>query len=306
MTYVVGHGVDERGTAALHLAAMLARSSGEDLVVCTVVPKPWFPSMARIDAEYHAYLDTQADEALAQAKAQLPGDISAAFVRHHAKSAPAGLLEVAEQHGASLVVLGSSSAGVFGHIALGSVTDRLLHSSHLPLALATRGFRAKPDSRVRRATAAYGGSEDADDLVVGAASVAARVGASVRVASFAVWARPDYTMRLGADGEDAVLAEWLDEMRAAMQEVLAKVRELPNVPPQLQAEVGVGNNWAEAIEDVEWDEGDVLVVGSSSVGPVARVFLGSRAAKIVRHSPVPVVVVPRAAAEELAERAVQS
>ena len=49
--------------------------------------------------------------------------------------------------------------------------------------------------------------------------------------------------------------------------------------------------------------GDVLVVGSSSIGPVARVFLGSRAAKIVRHSPVPVVVVPRGAATELAREA---
>jgi nucleotide-binding universal stress UspA family protein len=48
----------------------------------------------------------------------------------------------------------------------------------------------------------------------------------------------------------------------------------------------------------------VLVVGSSSIGPVARVFLGSRSSKIVRHSPVPVVVVPRGTAAELAEEAV--
>ena len=40
------------------------------------------------------------------------------------------------------------------------------------------------------------------------------------------------------------------------------------------------------------------------MGPVARVFLGSRAAKNVRHSPVPVFVVPRAVAVELAEEAV--
>ena len=69
--------------------------------------------------------------------------------------------------------------------------------------------------------------------------------------------------------------------------------------------IGHGESWDEALEDVEWDEGDVLVVGSSSIGPIARVFLGSRAAKIVRHSPVPVVVVPRGAAAELAEEAVR-
>jgi nucleotide-binding universal stress UspA family protein len=45
------------------------------------------------------------------------------------------------------------------------------------------------------------------------------------------------------------------------------------------------------------------VVGSSASGLVARVFLGSRASKIVRHSPVPVMVVPRGTVDELAERA---
>ena len=292
MTYIVGYAPDARGKAALHLAAMLARSSGQDLVVCSVVPRPWFPSMAKVDAEYHADLDNQADHALASARSSLPADVTATFVRHHARSAPTGVLELAEEHDAELIVLGSSSAGVFGHVALGSVTVRLLHSSPLPVALATRGFRAKPDAKVRRVTAAYGGSEAADDLVVASAAVAARVGASLRLASFAVWHRPAYTTRLGSDGEDGVLDDWLSEMREATQEVLTKVRELPDVPSDLEAVVGIGASWAEALEDVDWDDGDVLVVGSSALGPVARVFLGSRATKIVRHSPVPVVVVP--------------
>ena len=50
----------------------------------------------------------------------------------------------------------------------------------------------------------------------------------------------------------------------------------------------------------------MLVMGSSELGPVAQVFLGSRATKILRSSPVPVVVVPRSRAEELAERATRS
>ena len=65
--------------------------------------------------------------------------------------------------------------------------------------------------------------------------------------------------------------------------------------------VGHGDTWVAAIDDVGWDDGDVLVVGSSQLGPVAQVFLGSRATKILRHSPVPVVVVPRGQAEEIAK-----
>ena len=55
------------------------------------------------------------------------------------------------------------------------------------------------------------------------------------------------------------------------------------------------------MDDLEWEPGEVLVVGSSRVGRLARVFLGSRAIKIVRYSPVPVVVVPAAIAAEIAE-----
>ena len=60
--------------------------------------------------------------------------------------------------------------------------------------------------------------------------------------------------------------------------------------------IGQGNDWEAALNDVDWQDGDLLVIGSSESGPVARVFLGSRAAKIVRHAPMPVLVVPRGTA----------
>src|SRR3954447_8924363 len=299
MTMIVGYAPDERGKAALHLAAMLARSADEDLIVASVVPAPWIPGMAKVDAEYRAYLEQAANDALDRARQDLPGGVPTSYVTHGARSAPVGLLEMAEKHGANLVVLGSSSHGSYGHIALGSVTDRLVHSSPLSLALAPRGFRCRPDLTVTRATAAYGGSAGADDLVVAAATVAARTGASLRIASFAVWARPAYTTRLGTDPEDHVLAEWNATMAKAASKAVAAVEGLDPAPP-VETVVGRGASWAEAIDDVPWQEGDVLVVGSSELGPVAQVFLGSRATKILRHSPVPVFVIPRARAETLA------
>jgi nucleotide-binding universal stress UspA family protein len=200
-------------------------------------------------------------------------------------------------------VLGSSSAGVFGHVTLGSVTDRLVHSSPVSIALATRGFRTAPGARVTRVTAAYGGSSSAMQLVVAAASVAAQVGATMRVASLAVWSRPAYTTRLGTDAEDLVLAEWTAEVKRTAGAALAQVEELARRPGDVELVIGSGQSWGEALDDLGWQDGDVLVMGSSELGPVAQVFLGSRATKILRESPVPVVVVPRARAEELAERA---
>jgi nucleotide-binding universal stress UspA family protein len=299
MTLIVAYAPDERGKTALHLASMLARSIGDELVICSVIPAPWVPGMARIDAEYRKELDEIADQALELARKNLPGDVSARFERHSARSAPAGLLEIAKQYDAYMIVVGTSSAGLFGHISLGSVTSRLLHSSPVAVALAPRGFRSQPGAKVKRVTAAYDGS--ASGLLLAAARVAARVGASLRIASFAVWSRPAYTTRLGTDSEDLVLKEWITDLEKSAHAALEQVEELAKVPRQVETVVGHGESWEEAIDDVGWDDDDVLVVGSSAVGPIAQVFLGSRGSKILRSSPVPVVVVPHRQAEELAK-----
>ena len=227
--------------------------------------------MARIDAEYRKELDEIADQALESARKNLPGDVSARFERHSARSAPAGLLELAKQYDGYMIVVGTSSAGVFGHISLGSVTNRLLHSSPIAVALAPRGFRSQPGAKVKRVTAAYDGSASAGSLLLAAARVAARVGASLRIASFAVWSRPAYTTRLGTDSEDLVLQEWITDLEKSAHAALEQVEELAKVPRQVETVVGHGESWEEAIDDVGWDDDDVLVVGSSAVGPIAQV-----------------------------------
>ena len=306
MTMVVGVTPDRRGRPALHLAALLARSADDDLVLCTVIPTPWPPSPAKVDAEYRAELERVANEALVAARARIPADIPATTLIRPAHSVPAGLLEVAEEHDARVLIAGSSSAGAFGRVALGSVSSHLVHSSPMPVALPPRGYHTHPEARATRVTAAYGGPESSDDLVVAAAEVAGRVGASLRLASFAVRSRPPYTSGVGSEAEHAMIEQWVKEIEAAGRAALDRVRDLPKVPPTVETVIGYGESWEEALEDVEWQDGDVLAVGSSAVGPVARVFLGSRASKIVRNSPVPVVVVPRPTAADLAGRAAQA
>lgn len=306
MTIVVGIAPEERARAGLHLAAILARSGQDDLVLCAVVPRPWPPSPARVDAEYRAHLERAAGEALDDARARLADDLAARPVLHHSRSAAAGLLEVAEQNGAGVIVVGPSSEGIVGRVALGSVSSRLMHSSPTPVALPPRGYRRTPVSRMTRVTAAYGGPDGGDELVIAAAGVAARIGATLRIASFAVRAHPPYTSGVGTQPERAVIAQWVAEIERAGRATLERVQHLPAVPPELEAVIGYGESWDEAVEDIEWQDGDILVVGSSSMGPIARVFLGSRASKIVRNSPVPVVVVPRGTATELADEAARA
>jgi nucleotide-binding universal stress UspA family protein len=259
-----------------------------------------------MDREYRTYLEKAARRALDYARARLPAAIDAQFVMHHARSAPAGLLEVGAAYDASLLVVGSSSAGVFGHIALGSVSGRLLHSSDRPVALAPRGYRNRTGSPVSRITAAFDGSPGGRELIVAAATVAAGIPAALRVAAFAVRPTIAFAGTIEADAEELVVAEWAKTTERAAELALQRVRELPDAPRMLQTAVGRGHNWPEALEDLDWTEDDLLIVGSSSSAPIARVFLGSRASKLVRSAPVPVVVLPRSTASELADRAVHA
>jgi nucleotide-binding universal stress UspA family protein len=81
------------------------------------------------------------------------------------------------------------------------------------------------------------------------------------------------------------------------------VASWPGPGPAPGSHVAAGADWAGALAAGNWLPGDLLVVGSSRHGPLARVFLGSTATKIVRASPVPVVVVPRGAAAPTTRRA---
>lgn len=297
MTILVGYPANRRGKAVMSLAAMLARSSGEDLVVCAAIPAPWMPGLSRADEGYRSYVDEIAGGALAQAKAELPPDVSARFTTVNARSVPTGVLKAAEEAGASMIVVGSSKGGHFGQITLSSVADRLLHSSPLPVALAARGYRCAAGGKVARVTVAYTGTGQGEVLLKAAAVLAHRFGATIRLASFAVQHAPPDTAYFHAESA-GVAAEWAETIRAAAHKDLEA--DLPaGEPPEVV--IGHGHDWEVALNDIDWQEGDLLMIGSSETGPVSRVFLGSRAAKIVRHAPVPVLIVPRGAAEELSE-----
>lgn len=297
MTVVVGCTPKESGSAALEMAAMLARSTEEDVVVAVVVAAAWPPSPQPVDAEYYAeyraYLTQRGERTLAQAEAWMPADVKTTYLLHHAASVPTGLLEVAQQHDASALVLGSSESAGLGHVALGSIADRIVHTSPDPVVLAPRGYRAEPGGRIRRVTAAFGSTSKDRSLVLSAADYALRTGSSLRIASFSVRPRMHFAETLAGAGEDLVVDQWSRKVNEVINEELDQVRRLPDVPRQLEVVIGEGYGWREAIGNARWSLGDLLVVGSSSHGPVASVFLGSRSSKILRYAPVPVMVLPR-------------
>ena len=292
MTVVVGYLAGKSGTAPLHLASNLARTLHTSLTVATIVPRPWtYPSTARVDAEYAAWADQLAADSAREAQrdlASIGSPVEVSFHSHAHRSVSGGLIEVVSELAAELLVLGSSASGQLGQVVVGSTADRLLHSAPVPVAIAPRGYRGARGGRLTRITCGYPGTPGSAEVVRRIAALAERAGVPMRVITFAVRGRTMYPPEVGLHAEDSILAAWEEQAG----EMLARLRTERVVSDDVELQVVSGNGWGEAIDDAEWQEGEILALGTSPRGDIARVFLGSRGTKILRVSPVPVLVLP--------------
>lgn len=294
MTILVGLAPGPKGHSALHLGAMLARSSGEDILLATVVGQPWPPNIGGGDAEYLELRDGIARESLTQAR-----DMVASGLPHvdtlsrRGASVAAGLLDIIAERDVSMVALGSSPSSVLGLVRLGGVAERVLHGSFLPVVVAPRGFHA-PGARVGRVSVAVGRADRDGELIRRAGTLSDELFSSRRVVCFAV--RPG-AVTAAPGVEDQLADGWRQQLEADLGSQAAPLGSSLHpataaLARTLRVVLGVGGTWTAALQDITWTGGDVLVVGTSS-GPLSRFYLGSHATKIVRNSPVPVILLTR-------------
>jgi nucleotide-binding universal stress UspA family protein len=286
------------GRDALSLGKMLARTGGVTLTVCIVLPEVWgHPSLARVDAEYAAFLNQYADDALAEAREYLGDEVRAEYTS--TSSASEGLIAMATETGAAIIALGSARHGPLGRFTVGGIANEMLHVSPVPVALAPRGYRPSSETRLRRVTCAFSGSTLSQSAFDAAVQLSSRHGVPLRLTTFVVRDRQMYPSQVGYDAERLVAEQWRAQALEAQEKALATLSD------DVAVEAGIveGRDWEEALDSLLWEEGEVLVVGSSRLGPIARVFLGSSSTKIVRSSPVPVLVIPRSADVRLQDSA---
>jgi nucleotide-binding universal stress UspA family protein len=286
------------GRDALSLGRMLARTGDVTLTVCVVVPQTWdYPTPARVDAEYAAFLNQYADDAIAEAREYLGDEVRAEYTS--TSSASEGLIAMATETDAAIIALGSARHGPLGRFTVGGIANEMLHVSPVPVALAPRGYRPSSETRLRRVTCAFSGSTLSRSAFDAAVQLSSRHGVPLRLTTFVVRDRQMYPSQVGYDAERLVAEQWRAQALEAQEKALA------TLPDDVAVEAGIveGRDWEEALDSLPWEEGEVLVVGSSRLGPIARVFLGSNSTKIVRSSPVPVLVIPRSADVRLKDSA---
>jgi len=291
MTIIAGFSSSRQGTAPLNLAAQISRWTGDKVVAAAIVESPWPAKDDPVEHEYLRYVTSQASQAIERVVGQLPEDLDIPTVVHQSTSIPTGLIELAASHDARLVVVGSSSSGLLGRVALGSVTERLVHTAAVPVAIAPRGYPLGPDP-IRRLTVAYGGEADLNGLIPAAAELTTQWPVQLRIVSFTVRPVAVFSGKIERSAEDLVIEQWarrtMDDIVKQLNDIRARI-----AVPDVEVVVGSGHDWREAVENVSWESGDMLLLGSGAAGQAAHVFLGSAASKILRHSPVPVMIVPR-------------
>ncbi|WP_431893198.1 universal stress protein [Nonomuraea sp. bgisy101] len=271
---------DSRGHDGLVLAELLSAQAGARLSVATIQPPPWStPGPGRADeSAWRAYLLEQVEAGFEEARKRV-GE-HAAFVSHFHRGSGRGLVEVAREIGADVIVIGSGPRGAKARISLGSTADQLLHASPVPVLLTPKGYAENPPARIERLTVAYRRAPSCDAALAVAAATAVTLAVPLRLVTLVVGAS---RARIEQDMLEGLRAQAMTDLERA-----ASSRR-----PEVAVETLEGRNVAQAMGGTDWLDGELIVLASSGSGPLRRVFLGDTSVKIIRAAPRPVLVLPR-------------
>ena len=281
---VVGYTATKAGRDAVAVAGGIAAASGSELDIVLVLPGEGRSVITPPDASYDRYLLGQAESWLAEAAASVQTGVVHREHARYAESFAEGLVEAADEFGATHLVVGAADGGARGRHRLGSTTSQLLHSSDVPVVLVPRGARKRvTDAGVPRLTVAVGTRAGADVLLEEAVALASATGASLRLVSLV-------TVDLPASVDTGVIRL---AGAAHAEQVLTDV--LAAIPEGVRADIvtAKGDSIEDAVAHLDWLPGELILVGSSRLAQPRRLFLGSVAAKLLSEIPVPMVVVPR-------------
>src|SRR3954470_12915798 len=292
MTVVAGHDGSDSGDDAAALGARLARATGEPLLVVTVYPEENPIGVGRVDAEWVAAMREHAQEISAAAQRYLESrEIEAKYRVVGSGSAAHGLDDVAEEIGASMIVVGSERHGARRRISPGSTGDRLLHGAICPVAVAPRGFREHDwDTPVKRIGVSFVDTPEAHEALRFAADLAKDTEASLMLYTVIARRAEVFSPIIGRDAEEGFLATVREDVHAAQEKAVASLPSGVTAGAEL-----LEGDTVDALAALDEREIDLLVCGSCGFPPPGAGLLGGGLRRLVRRAACPVVVVPRGA-----------
>ncbi|MGF1472730.1 MAG: universal stress protein [Rubrobacteraceae bacterium] len=281
----------EDATAATRAAADLSKRLGAELYVIHAWEKPpeySYPGVPR-SLDTAAFFQRHAEEVLEREREHLAGleaRVTEAFLE--LGRAADGILDFSEHIGVDLVVIGSRGHGAFRRVALGSVSEEVVHHASCPVVVVRPGERTWPPERI---VVGDDGSEDASR----AGALAAGLGDLLEVPMVLVRAyhQPPAPTELASDQVELyerMIEQNLEEAERSLERRAEELEEVLGVRPEIRVSTG---NPAMALDEVAGeDESCLIVVGSRGLGAVRRMALGSVSTKVLRAAEGPVLVYP--------------
>ncbi|CAN5584547.1 universal stress protein [soil metagenome] len=289
MRLIVGYLATPSGKDGLVLGAQLARSLGAQLDICMVLPPDrTLPAKVPSEAGYDDILAARAHDWLSEAKASVPEDIQVEVHLSFHESFAQGLLDEVDRLNALAIVVGASGDGLLGRHAIGSVSTELLHSAHVPVALAPRGTRHSAATAIREVTCALGTRVGADTVLNTAVRASELMQVPLRLVSL-VALDPQNDLRDHRDTAESAR----ERARNHAQDTLDVARAALPAEFPIEVIIADGSTVESAVRQLDWQDGDLVMVGSSRLAQPRKLSLGSTAAKMLRVLPVPMVVVPK-------------
>jgi nucleotide-binding universal stress UspA family protein len=281
---LVGVDASPRAVDALALAGAFARTLDAPVTIANVrppVPQPWLPG----NEDLKARLRSESERVLGEARATL-GDRAGVSTRSVVdSSAPKALHRLADELGASLVVVAQTHRGRVAR--LGGVAERLIHASSCAVAVAPPGLAEHPPAPgFGDIAVAFDASPESVAALGQAVALAERGGGSLRV---------DGIVDVSATAWNALPMDgYYEEMRDALATGLRGDIEqaLSDAGRPGAAEVHLFDG-AVAETLLKAAEGaGLLVCGSRGWGPVGAALLGSVSNRLAHSAPCPLLAVP--------------
>jgi nucleotide-binding universal stress UspA family protein len=198
------------------------------------------------------------------------------------------ILDLGEEIGADLVVVGSRGHGPLGRLILGSVSEGVVHHATRPVLVLRGGEDSWPPEQVVI-------GDDGSEAARKAGALASNIGELFGASGVLVRAYPELPEvdRVGRTLDPRLVD---DALRHAEQDLHERAEELGRLlGSRPRIEIAVGDAAVALLEKArEGDEARALIaVGSRGLGLARRLRLGSVSTKVLRATEGPVLVHPR-------------
>ena len=272
---------------AARVAADISNGTGSELHVVHVLPH--FPQHAHL---YSYVLDETYGEAshLLDEQAKHIEDSGGMVTETHVRRGPAPdeILDLAQEIGSGLILMGSRGLGSVKRLLLGSVAESVVHHALCPMLVARGGQEAWPPERVVI-------GDDGSEAAESAGRLAACIGALFETKALLVRTYPElpeidvegrkYNPRLV---DDEFKREW-----RKLEERAKRIGKASGAQPSVRLSVGdAAACLLEATEEEDVPEKTLIAVGSRGLGPMRRLRLGSVSTKVLRAARGPVLIHP--------------